>query len=49
MSGPAQVSLRLQVGEDFMLARITRKSAQQLDLKPGSAVFAQIKGVAIVG
>ena len=48
-AGPAQVSLRLAVGEDFMLARITRKSAQQLDLKPGSAVFAQVKGVAIVG
>ena len=31
-----------------LLARITAKSAQQLDLQPGEKVYAQIKGVALV-
>ena len=47
-AGPAQVVLRLQVGEAFLLARVTRKSAQTLGLTLGRSVFAQIKSVAIV-
>ncbi|TAG35300.1 MAG: molybdenum ABC transporter ATP-binding protein [Polaromonas sp.] len=32
-----------------LLARITRKSADALDLQPGSRVYAQVKGVAVLG
>ncbi|MBT2323373.1 molybdenum ABC transporter ATP-binding protein [Variovorax paradoxus] len=46
--GPAQVMVGLDLGGTRMLARITRKSAELLQLAAGSAVHAQIKGVAIV-
>jgi len=39
--------LRLSVAGMPLLARVTRRSAMQLDLVPGRAVFAQIKGVAV--
>ncbi len=44
----AQMTLRLQAGHDILLARITRKSASELDLKPGDKVFAQVKSVALL-
>ena len=46
---PGQVMVRLDCGGCALLARITEKSAHGLALEPGLAVFAQIKGVAILG
>jgi molybdate transport system ATP-binding protein len=45
---PAQTLVRLQVGEQLLLARITRRSAEQLALAPGMALYAQIKSVALM-
>jgi molybdate transport system ATP-binding protein len=39
--------LKLDAGGSMLLARVTRRSAVQLDLVAGRAVFAQIKGVAV--
>jgi molybdate transport system ATP-binding protein len=41
------VLVRLRVGEEAILARITRKSCVELSLQVGSNVFAQIKSIAI--
>ena len=38
----------LDAGGTRLLARVTRKSAQTLQLAPGKAVFAQVKGVALL-
>lgn len=46
--GPAQRMVGLDVGGVRMLARITRKSADLLELAVGMGVHAQVKGVAIV-
>ena len=46
--GPAQCLLSLDVGGCTLLARITRKSADALRLAAGQAVFAHIKGVAVM-
>jgi molybdate transport system ATP-binding protein len=46
--GQAQVTVRLMVGNVPMLARVTRKSASLLDLKPGKCVYAQAKSVALL-
>jgi molybdate transport system ATP-binding protein len=46
--GDAQVLVKLRVGNDFLLSCITRKSAQQLDLKVGKKLYAQIKSVALL-
>ncbi|MEN8108988.1 MAG: molybdenum ABC transporter ATP-binding protein [Pseudomonadota bacterium] len=46
--GPAQVTVRLLLGSVPMLARVTRKSASVLDLKPGKLVYAQAKSVALL-
>jgi molybdate transport system ATP-binding protein len=35
-------------GGTRLLARITRRSCETLALKPGDAVFAQVKGVALM-
>jgi molybdate transport system ATP-binding protein len=45
--GESQLLLQLTVGEAKLLARITRHSAQRLDLSVGRSVYAQIKAVAI--
>ena len=45
---PALMLIRLQVGADVLLARVTRRSAAQLALGPGLALFAQIKSVALM-
>jgi molybdate transport system ATP-binding protein len=45
---PAQLLLRLQVGKDVLLARLTRRSAAHLGLAPGMKVWAQIKAVALL-
>ncbi|MDB5967394.1 MAG: modC [Polaromonas sp.] len=44
-----QVMLGLDAGGTALLARLTRKSADALALAPGSRVFAQVKGVAVLG
>jgi molybdate transport system ATP-binding protein len=48
--GPGSVMLRLRVGpEAHLLARVTRRSAELLGLGAGMSVFAQVKGVALLG
>jgi len=46
---PGQVMVSLDAGGSTLLARITRKSAAALQLQPGLAVYAQVKGVALLG
>lgn len=45
---PGQWMVALDAGPTRLLARVTQRSAQALALAPGRAVFAQVKGVAIV-
>jgi molybdate transport system ATP-binding protein len=45
---PAQVLVRLDVGSTPLLARVTRRSARQLALVPGLALWAQVKAVALL-
>ncbi len=45
---PGQYMVALDTGATRLLARVTQRSAQALALAPGRAVFAQVKGVAIV-
>jgi len=44
----ARVLVRLTLGTQFLLARLTRKSVDRLRLHVGQAVFAQIKTVALL-
>ena len=44
---PGHVMVQLAVGATLLLARVTRRSASALGLRPGLAVHAQIKGAAI--
>lgn len=46
---PGQVMVALNAGGSMLLARITQKSLEGLLLQPGSPVFAQVKGVAVLG
>lgn len=46
---PAQVLVRLDAGGMPLVARITRRSAAHLKLRPGQALWAQIKAVALIG
>jgi molybdate transport system ATP-binding protein len=39
--------LRLRAGDDVLVARITRRSMQQLELRVGDRVYAQIKSVTV--
>jgi molybdate transport system ATP-binding protein len=43
----AYANVRVRVGRDVVLAKITRRSVETLGLGVGQAVFAQIKGVAV--
>jgi molybdopterin-binding protein len=43
------VDLRLTMGPSSLWARVTRRSVDRLELKPGDHVFALIKAVAIDG
>jgi molybdate transport system ATP-binding protein len=47
--GEAGMVVRLEAGGVPLIARITRKSRDQLGLEPGMAVYAQIKSVALAG
>lgn len=44
---PGYLLVRLAVGEDTLLARVTRKSAAALGLAPGLPVVAQVKAAAL--
>jgi molybdate transport system ATP-binding protein len=44
---PAQALVRIDVGDGEVLARITRKSVQTLELRAGARVWALVKAVAI--
>ncbi len=44
----ARVLLRLSLGSQFLLARITRKSAVELKLQVGDPIYAQIKSAALL-
>jgi molybdate transport system ATP-binding protein len=46
--GPAQAMVRLRAGDGFLLARITRRSVSRLQLRQGTAIYAQVKGVAVL-
>jgi molybdate transport system ATP-binding protein len=46
--GDGHVLVRLDASGARLLARITRKSAHHLDIRPGMNVFVQVKSVAIV-
>ena len=39
--------VKLQLGNDYLIARITRRSSHALNLQAGDAVFAQIKSVTV--
>ncbi len=45
---PAQMTIRLDAAGAPILSRITRKSAQALDLAPGKQVYVQVKTVALL-
>ena len=47
-TSPSQSVVSLDLGGTTLLARVTRKSVDALGLKPGLALHAQIKGVALV-
>jgi len=46
---PSAVLVQLRIGGTTLLARLTRRSAQRLDLAPGREVWVQIKAVALIG
>ncbi|MBE9537454.1 MAG: molybdenum ABC transporter ATP-binding protein [Proteobacteria bacterium] len=47
-TGGSRLLLRLALGEQYLLARITRKSAHALQLTEGDKLFAQIKSAALL-
>ena len=46
-TGPSTDLVRLAIGDDFLLAQVTRLSVARLDLKKGDQVFAQVKSVTV--
>ncbi|MDR9467921.1 molybdenum ABC transporter ATP-binding protein [Marinospirillum sp.] len=44
---PSQALVRLQLGEQRLLARVSRRSVERLQLQPGQSIYALIKGVAV--
>lgn len=46
--GEAQLVVKLRLGKDPLLSRITRKSATLLGIKCGTTVYAQVKSVALL-
>jgi molybdate transport system ATP-binding protein len=46
--GDSQVVVRLDVGGVSLLAHVTRKSAEALQIGPGKRLYAQVKGVAVL-
>ena len=46
--GAAHCLLRLRLGDHYLLARITRRSFDELALAPGDALYAQVKSTALL-
>ncbi|MCU7800275.1 MAG: molybdenum ABC transporter ATP-binding protein [gamma proteobacterium symbiont of Lucinoma myriamae] len=46
--GTAQITVKIKIGSVAVLVRITRKSASELGLQLGQAVYAQVKSVALL-
>lgn len=46
--GDAEALVTLRLGEDVLLARLTRRSVRTLGLAPGERAFAQVKGVSLL-
>lgn len=46
--GSAQAIIKLKIGTQFLLARITRKSVDNLQLESNKSVYAQVKSVALL-
>ncbi len=46
--GPAHAMIRMRTGDGVLLARITRRSAARLQLRPGTPIYAQVKSVAVL-
>jgi molybdate transport system ATP-binding protein len=46
---PSQVQLRLRCGDTAVIARLTRRAVDQLQLAPDKPVWIQVKSVALVG
>ena len=46
---PSQALIRLDVGKEPMIARLTQRAVTQLELAPGRDVWVQIKAVALIG
>ena len=46
-AGPVHVDVRLDVGGSPLVARVTRRSADRLQLVKGQTVYALIKAVAL--
>jgi molybdate transport system ATP-binding protein len=44
----SRIMLRLAIGSQYLLARITRKSAATLKLRPGDQLYAQVKSAALL-
>ncbi len=45
---PALLLVRLRVGSEFLIARLTKRSASHIGLVPGMPVWVQIKAVAVL-
>ena len=43
----ATVLVRLKIAQDFVVARITKRSWSELDLRVGELIYAQIKSVTV--
>ena len=48
-SHPALALVRLDIGDTPLIARLTKRSANHLTLRPGMEVWAHIKAVALIG
>ena len=44
----SQSLIKVGLGDNSVLARVTKKSVQELDIAPGKEIFAQIKSVAVL-
>ena len=49
IDSPGQMMVQLDAGGSTLLARVTARSAHLLELEVGKRLFAQVKGVAILG
>jgi molybdate transport system ATP-binding protein len=47
--GPTLLTVRLETGGETLLSRITRRSGEALDIRPGRELYAQVKAVALLG